>query len=164
MTAIAASIDEIARAPERNSVRVGLERLEIWRTGYAGSILDYGSVTYESPSRLFKVAFAPDFGIQSDDSGVAVHIWNTVQPRLLPEMTYGAISLFRPLYEETDNAPDDLAVLSLREPELYRLSEAGGYADMGADLVARIESTVREVSDELDLPPDGEEHAPEPRP
>jgi hypothetical protein len=152
MAKIATSIDEIARAPERNSVRIGLERLETWRSEHAGAILNYAPTKYESPGGLFKVTFTPDFGIRVGDSGVAIHVWNTARPQLLQEMAYGTLSLFRPLYEGTGNAPDDLAVLSLPDQELHRLGEAGPYAGRGADLATRVENLVREVRDDLGLP------------
>jgi len=163
MADVLASIDEIRRVSERNSARNGLEALEVWRGAHTGVVSGYSSVTYESPSGLFRVAFTPDFGIRMGGSGVAVHVWNTKQPQLLREMTYGVLALFKSIYDEVDKAPNDLAVLSLPDSKLYRLSEAGPCADMGDDLAARIESIVREVRDELGLP-DEDEHPPQPRP
>jgi hypothetical protein len=67
-------------------------------------------------------------------------------------MVYAALSLFGPVYAARDNAPDDIAVLSLREPRLYRLNEASRYAGLGASLAGRIEELLRDVRDELGLP------------
>lgn len=78
-------------------------------------------------------------------------------------MTCGTLSLFEPLYDDFENAPDDLAVLSLPDSTLYRLSEASEYAAIGAGLVERIEDIIREVRDELGLP-DEDEHPPGPTP
>lgn len=129
---------------------------------HPGKISGFSPVTYESPAGLFKVAFTPDFGIEIDRQDVAVHVWNTKTTELLERQTYGVLSLFKPLYEGT-NAPNDVAVLSLRDSALYRLSEAGKFADMGDALAVRIEDLIRDVRDELGLP-DANEHPPEPRP
>ncbi|MSP75687.1 MAG: hypothetical protein EXR12_06085 [Rhodospirillaceae bacterium] len=163
IASLAASIGQIAREPERNSVRVGLDQLGNWRVSHPGEILAYAAVSYESPSGLFKVTYTPDFGVRMDGQGVAVHVWNTARPPLLPGMTYAVLSLFAPAYVGMGDAPNDLAVLSLPDSELYRLSEAGAYASVGASLVSRLETTLREVIDELDLP-DGDEHPPAPQP
>jgi hypothetical protein len=153
MAEVAASVRDIAREPEQNSTRRGLERLEAWRREYPGEIIPFPSATYESPAGIFKVTFTPDFGIRMGRDGVAVHVWNTVTPDLAPRMVYAALSLFPGLYVEAADAPDDLAVLSLPEQRLYRLSEAGRYAGLGAGLTTRIEDLLRAVREEIDLPP-----------
>ena len=130
---------------------------------HPGEILSFAPVTYESPAGLFKVTFTPNFGIRMGESGVAVHVWNTTQPRLLRERVYAALSLFPRLYVGSGNMPDDLAVLSLREQQVYRLSAAGRHADLGAGLVARVENLLRDVSEELGLPDTGEHPRQPPR-
>jgi hypothetical protein len=150
---IIASIGEIARTPEQASARVGLQRLEEWRRAHPGAIIPFAPVTYESPSGLFKVNFTANFGVQIGRDAVAVHLWNTATPELSPRMVYATLSLFAPVYAATDKPPDDIAVLSLREPRLYRFSEAGRYAGLGASLANRIEEMLRDVSQELGLPP-----------
>jgi hypothetical protein len=153
MEDVIASLAEIVRAPEQLSARVGLERLEQWRREHPGAIVSFAPITYESPARLFKVVFTPNFGVRIGRDAVAVHLWNTARPPLSPRMVYAALSLFAPLYAATDNQPDDIAVLSLREPRLYRLSEAGRFAGLGTSLAGRIENMLRDVSDDLGLPP-----------
>jgi hypothetical protein len=153
MEDVAASIRDIARTPEQNSARVGLERLETWRRDNPGAIVPYGPATYESPAGLFKVTFTADFGLRIGRDGVAVHLWNTLRPPLSPRMVFAALSLFPAVYAERGHAPDDLAVLSLREPRLYRLSEAGPFAAFGSGLATRVEELFRRVRDELGLPP-----------
>lgn len=152
MEDIMASVTQIARAPEQASARLGLHRLEEWRLANPGAIIPYTPVTYESPSQLFKVTFTADFGVRIGSDGVAVHLWNTAFPSLSPRMVYAALSLFERPYSAAHNPPDDLAVLSLREPRLYRLSDAGRFAGLGASLAARIEDMMRDISDELELP------------
>ena len=152
MEDVAASVREIVRAPEQNSARIGLERLEMWRRRHPGPIISFPSTTYESPRGIFKVTFTPDFGVRIGGNKVAIHIWNTAQPRLSRQTVYAALSLFKPLYAEADNGPDDLAVLSLPEHQLYRLSAAGLYTDQGAGLAVRIEELFREVREDMGLP------------
>jgi hypothetical protein len=149
---ILATIDEIVRTPERTSAQVGLERLDQWRRENPGAIIPYSPVTYESPASLFKVTFMPDFGSELGGVGTAVHLWNTATPALTPRMVYAALSLFEPLYAAVENGPNDIAVLSLPGRRLYRLSEAGRYAGLGASLASRIEDLLRDVRDELGLP------------
>jgi hypothetical protein len=153
MEDIIASVDEIARAPEQASVRLGMGRLEQWRSAHPGAIIPFAPATYESPAGLFKVNFTADFGVRIGRDAVAAHLWNTATPELSPRLVYAALSLFAPVYAATDNPPDDIAVLSLREPRLYRLSEAGRYSGLGASLADRIEEMLRDVSQELGLPP-----------
>ena len=153
MEDVVTSIAEIIRAPEQLSARVGLERLEQWQREHPGAIMPFAPVAYESPAGLFKVMFTPDFGVRIGRDPVAVHLWNTAKPTLAPRMVYAALSLFASVYAATDNPPDDIAVLSLREPRLYRLVEAGRYAGLGASLAGRIEDMLRDVSNELGLPP-----------
>jgi hypothetical protein len=152
MEDVMASIAQIVRVPEQTSARLGLQRLEEWRAAHPGAIIPYAPVTYESPAGLFKVTFTADFGVRMGVDGVAVHLWNTASPALSPRMVYAALSLFEPLYAASDKRPNDLAVLSLREPRLYRLSEAGRFAGLGASLADRIEEMMRDVTNELDLP------------
>jgi hypothetical protein len=152
MADIVASIGDITRAPEQRSVRAGLERLETWRLDNPGAILPYRSVTYESPTGIFKVNFTPDFGVRLGPDETAVHIWNTARPPLTDRMVYAALSLFPDAYAEDDSPPDDLALLSLREPRLYRLGEAGRYAGLGTGVASRVEEMFRDVRDELGLP------------
>lgn len=152
MEDLMASVAQIAREPEQASARLGLQRLEEWRTANAGAIIPYTPVTYESPSGLFKVTFTADFGVRMGAEGVAVHLWNTASPALSPRMVYAALSLLEEPYGATGDPPDDLGVLSLREPRLYRMSEAGRFAGLGTSLAARIEDMIRDITEELDLP------------
>ncbi len=153
MEDMVASTADIKKASEQLSARVGLARLEQWRREHPGAIVPFPPATYESPAGLFKVVFTPDFGVRLGRDAVAVHLWNTGKPVLAPRMVYAALSLIAPVYDETDSPPDDIAVLSLREPHHYRLSEAGRFAGLGAGLTARIEDMLRDVRDELGLPP-----------
>ena len=150
---ILASTAEIKQAAEQRSARAGLERLERWRCENPGAILSFVPATYESPTGLFRVVFTPDIGIGIGRDSVAVHLWNTAKPVLVRRMVYAALSLIASVYASIDNSPDEVAVLSLPESRLYRLSEAGRFAGLGASLAGRIEDMLRDTIDELDFPP-----------
>jgi hypothetical protein len=139
---------EIKRPPERRSAKTGLERLGIWRDFNAGPILSFEPVLFESPAKNFKVQFLPNFGIQLNRQNVAVHIWNTAKPDLDVRMAYAALSLFPSLYALQEVPPDDIAVLSLPNSQLYRLSEVEDQSEIGRRLVRRLDDLFEEVRDE----------------
>lgn len=151
MELIVKTIKEITKEAERNSARAGLKRIEVWRLCNLGRIVSFPSVTYESPEQLFKVTYSTNFGIRIGDADVAVHVWNTAKPRLSPNLVYASLALVRPLYKGA-NAPDDVAVLSLPDGKLYRLSEVELPVDAGKYLVAGIEKLLRDVAKEPELP------------
>lgn len=150
---IIASVDEITRAPEQRSAREALQHLHDWRGDNPGRVLNYRGATFESPSRLFKVNFEPNFGLEVGGVPVAVHIWNNATPRLLPRMTYAALSLFSGLYAGDSTPPRDIGVLSLREQRLYRLSDVSDQATLATALVAELERAISEIVEELPPPP-----------
>lgn len=156
------SLEAIKRAPERQSARAALERLAVWRAGNSGDLLSYAPVTYAHPSGLFNVTFTPDFGLNLGGEKVALHIWNTATPALTARTVYAALSLFPSLYGGA-NVPGDLALLSLREPHLYRLSEAGRYAGLGASVAESVAEGFRQARSVLDLPPVGDQPPQGPR-
>ena len=159
--AIIASVDEITRAPEQRSAREALQHLHDWRNENPGRVLNYRGATFESPSNSFKVNFEPNFGLEIGGVPTAVHIWNNATPRLSPRMTYAALSLFPGLYAGDAIPPRDFGVLSLREQRIYRLSDVTDQSALAAALVAAVERSISEISEELDLPSPG---APEERP
>jgi hypothetical protein len=152
MEDVLASTLEIVREPEQRSARGGLEQIEVWRSEHPGPVMAYPTATYESPNGLFRVNFNPDFGLDIGGQGVAVHVWNTARPTLVPRMVYAALSLFPLIYTEIDGAPEDLGVLSLPDRQLYRLSEAGRLATLGAGVAARIEDLMRDISEKPGQP------------
>lgn len=151
MELIVETIKEITKEAERNSARGGLKRIEAWRLRHLGKIISFPPVTYESPEQLFKVTYSPNFGIRIGDADVAVHVWNTAKPRLSPNLVYAALALVRPLYKGA-KAPDDVAVLSLPDGKLYRLSEVELPVEAGKYLAADIEKLLRDVANEQELP------------
>jgi hypothetical protein len=141
---ILGSLTSIKRAPERASASQALKRLATWRAANPGELMTFKPATYAHTSGLFKVTFTPDFGIRLGRTSTAVHIWNTAQPAITARTVYSALSLFPELYED-GNTPDDFALLSLREPKLYRLSEAGRYASLGESLAEKIAEGFRKA-------------------
>lgn len=146
---VLASLARIKRPSERMSSIAALTRLAEWRSEYAGELLTYEPATYSHSSGLFKVAFTPDFGVRLGRIGTAVHIWNTSKPALTSRMVYAALSLFPELYDAS-GAPDDFALLSLREPHFYRLSEAGRYAGLGESVAEKVAESFRQALTALD--------------
>ena len=144
--------EDIARAPERRSAKTGLERLGIWRVLNAGPILSFEPVLFESPAKNFKVQFLPNFGIRLGGETLAVHIWNTAKTDLDIRMTYAALSLFPALYADEKAQPDDIAVLSLPNSRLYRLSEVEDQTEVGRRLVRRLDDLFEEIRREPTKP------------
>lgn len=118
-----ASAQSISRESERRSVMEGLQWLEGWRAAHPGPIFHVAPVTFESLSGAFRVRYEPNFGILIGGSRVAVHLFNTASPPLIARLVYAALRMVRPLYEDDGNI-DDVAVLSIPDRALFRLSEA----------------------------------------
>jgi hypothetical protein len=144
MRALIASAGTITRVPERQSAIAALERLEAWRAGTPGEILDFGPVVFESPQHLFRVRFEPAFGLRRGGRSTAIHIWNNKRPPLAPGPTYAALALVDQALLGDDHEPDDVGVLSLRESvAAYYLSDGAALTELAASLVQRIEDIIR---------------------
>ena len=142
------SLQVIKRAPERASASQALKRLATWRSANPGQLMTFKPATYSHGSGLFKVTFTPDFGIRLGRTETAVHIWNTAQPTITSRTVYSALALFPELYED-GRVPEDFALLSLREPKLYRLSEAGRHAGLAAIAADNIAEGFRKAINDL---------------
>jgi len=149
---IGKSVDKITKEAERNSVRSGLKYLIKWRSISRGTICNFHDAVFESPSGVFKVKFAPDFGIEIGGRRTAVHIWNTKRPELDRRFVYGALALFPKIYQKMANRPDDLAVLSLRDERLYCLSDVRDATAFGLAVATAIEHLFQDKARELGLP------------
>lgn len=159
------SVLSIVKDAERNSARSGLERLFAWVEQNPGSFFDVPPATFKSPGGVFNVQFLPDFGAVIGGKRTAVHIWNTKAPDLAPHFCHGALALFPKIYAGQEGAPEDLAVLSLRDGRLYRLSEAGDVAGFGLSVAMAIENLFQREARDLGLiinPPKHDPHAPPP--
>jgi hypothetical protein len=144
-------ISDIVKLPERNSVREGIQKLSLWRSANPGEAFELPSVVVPSPSGVFKINYTPNFGISMDGKRVSVHIWNTRSPRLEKRFVYGALSLCKGAYS-IQGGPDDLAVLSLRDQMLYRLSDVGDFSALGIAVAAAIEDLMQTEAKDLGVP------------
>lgn len=157
---VVASANTITRLPERLSAVAALTRLDTWRHDTAGTLFTYRPAAFESPSRRFKVKFEPDFGLQIRGAGTAFHIWNNKAPKLATGPTYAALHLIGEVYQGHDTMPDDIAVLSLREPPaVYRLGEVADMTDLAASITARLEDAIEEEGGTALPPPEERPHA-----
>jgi hypothetical protein len=143
----------IKNSSERASAISGLHALQLWRAANPGPVLDIPPAAYESPSGIFAAKFTPDFGLDIRGDSMAIHLWNTKSVKLAPRMVYAALSLFESAYAEVDSPPDDLAVLSLPDERLYRLSDAGARPAIGPAVAKRIEDLFRDEREGLGFPP-----------
>ena len=146
------TVAAIKRSSERLSATQALTRLAAWRAANPGELRTYKPAIYAHSSGLFKVAFTPDFGMRIGRAGTAVHIWNTQKPKLSPRTVYAALSLFPELYDD-GGVPDDFALLSLREPQLFRLSEAGRYTGLGESMAEKVAESFRQAVIDFGLDP-----------
>lgn len=137
---------------EGRQAREALEFLEEWRETFTGSVFSFEPKTWESPEDVFKVRYTPDFGIEIDGIRVAVHIWKTQRPPLDARMTYAALSLFSDLYDQHPNGPQDLAVLSVLDGRLYRLSDVADQSVLAERVVIFIENLIEDITDEISTP------------
>lgn len=146
------SIDSIIKAPERESVREGLGRLLLWREQNPGEMFHVSPAMYESPNDVFKVNFTPNFGVRVAGRDMAVHVWNTKTADLSPRIVYSALSLFTHHYRAMGLPLNDIAVLSLRNSELYPLDINAESSFLGRAMAARIEAQFARVTEELERP------------
>lgn len=140
-------------AAEARSGVAALEYLEDWRVENPGELLSFTPRIYESPSRRFKVKYTPDFGVRIGGERVAIHIWNTKTTDLDARMTYAALTLFSDLYDDDEGGAPDLAVLSVPDDRLYRLSDVSDQTVLAGNVAAAIDVLVEEISDEIRPPP-----------
>lgn len=155
MADVVASAGRIVRLPERQSAVLALQRLELWRDTTPGEILAFPIVVFESPRHLFRVKFEPDFGLRIAGKPTAIHLWNTKHPPLASGPTYAALTLVAAAFQDEDDLPEDLGVLSIREPaKLYLLSDVSDRSAATASIVEWLEDT---IEDTLPPPPPPED-------
>lgn len=141
----------ITKLPERNSAKSGLLVLNDWKMRNVGAVFVANRTVVESPSGLYKVAYPPDFGADIRGVRTAVHIWNTMRPDLEGRLVLAALApFFEPMSEQ---GFDEIAVLSLRDGQLYRLGDPRPYLDHSAIVFDRIEHLIEEINDDGRRPP-----------
>lgn len=144
MSAVIASAAAIKQQAERESAISALERLEAWYAPMKCQIEDFSSATFISPRRLFKIRFEPVFGLRIAGRTAAMHVWNTKTVTLAPGLTYAALALVAHAYREKDDGPDDVGLLSLREPaRAYYLSDVPEQSALAASIVERFENIIQ---------------------
>ena len=141
----------LSNPSERRSVQTGLTQLGAWRMLTPGDAVSVGPALFVSPGEAFRVKFAPDFGLRAGGATLAVHMWNTSSVELSAAMTYVALALASSAYDAAE-APDDLAVLSLPDSRLYRLSEAPEQGRLSAIVVQNLEALFDSVRAQIQTP------------
>ena len=147
LAALLKEADAFRNEAEARSARAALEYLSRWRLDFPGALSTVPPQAFESPNKQFKVRYTPDFGIDIDGQVVAVHIWKTLRPDLDARMTYAALSLFPALYTGNANAPDDVAVLSVLNGRLYRLSDVPDQSLLASRVVGALDTRMEELGD-----------------
>lgn len=148
-----AETEGFGNAAEGRAAREALELLEQWRGRTPGALFDFEPRVWDSPSGAFAVRYTPDFGIEIDGVPVAVHIWKTQRPPLDARMTYVALSLFPDLYVGHLAGPEDLAVLSVIDGRLYRLSDVPDQSILAGRVTTAMEHLIEELEEEASPPP-----------
>jgi hypothetical protein len=143
--ALLAETERIVRLPERNSARNALQRLDAWRLSHPAVPIQFEKLTYESPTGVYKVNFTPDFGLELGGSRVAIHAWNTATPDLQSRLVSAALALFQDL---PPDGPDELAVLSVRSGQLYRVRTPEAFEGLAHRIAEHIEDVFNELRDE----------------
>jgi len=148
---------DFANPAERRSLEAGLRQLDDWRAGLRAAAFQIPPALYTSPAGEFRISFVPDFGCVLGTQTVAVHLWNTSSVPLSQRMTYAALALAHTAYDG-DIVPDDVAVLSLPENRLYRLSDVPDQSRLAAIVAANLDRLFDSVRGEIagtGLPPEG---------
>jgi hypothetical protein len=162
LSSVLEAAETIKQIHERNSAKAGIGKLARWRNDQPQEICDLEEMYYEGPSGFFGVRLKPDFGIRLSSGVVGVHVWNTKHPKLDAGKIYSALALFEEFKDGNDLS--DLAVLSLRDGNFYRLSEAGDHRERASIMISNLEEIYREIQDEGDsgARPEGDRPSPTP--
>jgi hypothetical protein len=139
---------DLGNPAERRSLEAGLRQLDAWRTANPGQILPVRSALYVSPGEEFKISFLPDFGYRMGGQTLAIHVWNTATVPLSARMTYAALALASAAYED-GSAPDDLAVLSLPDNRLLRLSDVPDQRALAANVANNLDRLITSVREDI---------------
>ena len=130
----------IVQEHERKSALLAIQRLVEWRDDHRGSLFPIEDRTIESPRKVFKVRFDASFGYAIGEERIAMHLWNTMAPKLDSRLTRASLSLFAESY--ADYGPLDLGVLSLRSLDLIRLADRTDVAVIGRNVLVALEDLI----------------------
>ncbi|WP_449393512.1 hypothetical protein [Devosia riboflavina] len=143
--------EAISNTAERNSARSGLAMLENWRVANVLDSFPAEQVTIESPGNIYKVCYRPDFGVDIAGVRTAVHVWNTIRPDLQRRMVLAAMA---PFFDQVaGQGYNQIAVLSLRDGQLYGLTDAAPYLAHSNVLFEYIDRLIEEIDDDGRRPP-----------
>jgi hypothetical protein len=159
LEALVAEAASLGNPAERRSLEAGLRQLDGWRKQNPGEVIELPSSLYTSPEENFRISFIPDFGYRVGGQTIAVHVWNTGSVDLEPRMAYAALQMAASGYV-TDLVPDDVAVLSLPDNRLFRLSEAPDQTRISAIVAANIDALFEEIRDEVSRPGSSDDSLP----
>jgi hypothetical protein len=143
------ALQAINRPAELTSARNALQKLVDWRARNPGRLSEFQGVKYESPNSIFKVDFSWDFGIELNGRRTAIHLWNT-KIKLSSNVVLGILTLLPECYDGNSQAPEDFAVLSLKDLKLYRWSESGvDHKILGKQLISHLEKNFELVKSQI---------------
>lgn len=151
IASVLAGAEQIKKLPERSSAKSGLLMLDRWRDAKAGHTFESQKVTVESPAGRFKVSFLPDFGAQIGGVKTSVHIWNTMKPPLTSRMVFATLA---PFYDQiATQGFEAIAVLSLRDGQIFSLSNPVPYLEHSTLILEHIEALIEDLDDDGRRPP-----------
>jgi len=145
-------IGAITYEVERRSIVRGVTSLSEWLTDNSGSFFPVGPLTVTSPSGLFGVRLAPQFGLERQGIKVAYQLWNTMWPDLHPDARDACICLEARKYAQA-GVELEFQVLSLISKKAYASAVDHPRVQRLADeLVENVEGTITRLRRELGLP------------
>ena len=141
------TIDErlatITQKAERESAVHAIRQLDEWLGGRRAVQATIAPLKAISPANRFSVVFKPDIAALVEDEWVNIHLWNTMRPKIGIREAAGCIGLFR---EQIDQKT--LAVLNLRNKELYRFATDERTDELARILIGDLERRLDKILEE----------------
>lgn len=146
------SVSAIVKKPERESAKAGIKSFVEWINENPSAVSFCDPLTFTSPAGLFRITFQADFVVDINGRKTAVHVWNT-KLKLSRNIVMAALTLVATKWNVTPSGPNDFAVLSLRDGELYRWSDdQHGYLKSGNELMLHLDRVCALVRNDFNLP------------
>jgi hypothetical protein len=143
--------EDIKKPAERSSAKSGVKMLDEWRKLGVADAAAAEQITVESPSGRYRVNYRPDFRANIAGVTTLVHVWNTMRPDLDSRLVCAALAPF--LDDAQEQGVQALAVLSLRDGELYTLRAKEPHMALATLVFASIERLIEQLGDEDRRPP-----------
>ncbi len=151
------SVSAIVQKPERESATRGIENFSAWIKENPGAITFCDPFIFTSPGGLFRVAFQPDFVIDLSGRKTAVHVWNT-KLKLSGNLVMASLTLVAKNWRVYQDCPNDFAVLSLRDDQLYRWSDdPNSHVSAGSAIMSHLDRLCVLARKDFNLPSIGEQ-------